>query len=209
MDHKQSTASPTATAGRAAVLEGAAALEREVARLDAGVAAERTRNTRSHAGVDELRGPVWRERVAADRREALTPLLTGTSVLVVDDNADLRDLFAVALGDLGAEVTTVASASEAVEVFRQTAPDAIVCDVFLPEHDGYWVVRQVRASERGRGRTPAVAVTGYDSPTARAEADAAGFDVQMVKPIDVEDLADVIVWLREGSTARGPGEREP
>jgi hypothetical protein len=94
------------------------------------------------------RGTVERTRPEPDQGVAMTGI-EGIRVLVVDDNADLRDMFAVALRSLGAEVTTAASAMRAVEAFGQTVPDAIVCDIVLPEHDGYWVVRQVRSSEVG------------------------------------------------------------
>lgn len=128
--------------------------------------------------------------------EASPPMaLDGVRVLVVEASADLRDLFAVALGGFGANVTTVGSAAAAVEAFGRTAPDAIVCDIFLPEHDGYSVIRRVRARERGRGRTPAIAVTAYDSWEGRAKARAAGFDEQLVKPVEIEDLARAIARL--------------
>lgn len=151
------------------------------------------------------RGTVARTRCERDPRVARTGI-EGVRVLVVDDHADLRDMFAVALGQLGAVVTTAASATRAVEVFGQTAPDAIVCDIFLPEHDGYWVVRQVRSSEVGH--TPAIAVTGYDSEEGRAEAADAGFDVQMVKPIEIDDLAEMIARLHKGAAGGSNRVRE-
>jgi DNA-binding NtrC family response regulator len=83
---------------------------------------------------------------------------TMSYVLIVDDETSIRVLAARWLERMGHGVKAAASAVEAIELFRLERPAALVCDVGLPDHDGFWLVRQVR--EHGTA-TPIVMMSGY------------------------------------------------
>ena len=141
-----------------------------------------------------------RHTVAAVARPAdTTPLpmfSRGVHVLVVDDDRDAREVLHAVLEQAGAEVTTVASASEALASIDQARPDVLVSDIGLPEEDGYALVRQLRMrrEEKG-GRTPAIAVTAYAAVADRERAAASGYDRHLSKPVDARELIRAIESL--------------
>src|SRR3989441_11393915 len=71
----------------------------------------------------------------------LQRLLVGLRVLVVDDDPDVLELFAVTLTACGADVTTVDNARDALALATQTRPHAVVSDIAMIGEDGYWLVR--------------------------------------------------------------------
>ena len=110
--------------------------------------------------------------------------LKGVRVLVVEDEADSREMLVMVFKRSGATVTAAASAGEAMEALRRATPDLLVCDIGLPGEDGYELIRRVRAHEAEEGgRLPALALTAYASPAHRQQALAAGFDKQVSKPV--------------------------
>ncbi len=110
--------------------------------------------------------------------------LSWVHVLVVDDNDDARDVFTTVLSFLGALTTARRSASSALAVLALVTPDVIVTDLAMPFHDGRWLLAQVRAAGRG---IPVVAVT------ANKYADLSAFDGGAYKPVDLDQLTDVIL----------------
>ena len=122
-----------------------------------------------------------------------TPSLTGVRVLVVDDEADSRELALRVLEESGVRVTAVSSSAAALEALRALAPEVlphvIVSDIGMPGEDGYDFIRQVRClvPERG-GRIPAVAVSGYATPEDVKQAYAAGYQTHVPKPMNSADL---------------------
>ncbi len=183
------------------------AIVRHLVELHGGtVSAENVQE--GHGGVFIVRlplMPVTSDLTAADRRHpvaddgAVTPVsdrLDGRHILVVDDERDTCDVVAVILGSAGAEVRTVVSAAEALEMLDQWPPDVLVADVGMPDMDGYQLVRKVRArgAERG-GRVLAVALTAYARVEDRRRALSAGFHTHLAKPIDPGELVAVIASL--------------
>ncbi|MEK6324187.1 MAG: response regulator [Acidobacteriota bacterium] len=128
------------------------------------------------------------------------PSLGGVWALVVDDEADARELVATLLQQYGARVTAVASAEEALAVLAAgepgKQPDVIVSDVSMPDVDGYELIRRVRelSVELG-GRIPAVALTAYGRSVDRIRALSAGFQMHMPKPVEPAELATVVASL--------------
>jgi CheY-like chemotaxis protein len=100
-------------------------------------------------------------------------------------------------------VTTVGSASEALEALGRGVPDILVSDIAMPDEDGFTLITQVRAlpPERG-GRVPAVALTAYAGTETRAQTLAAGFAAHVGKPVRPEDLIAAIAGLLPRSPAR-------
>ncbi len=127
---------------------------------------------------------------------SLATALEGLRVLVVDDEADTREVVSAALGQRGAHVTAVASVAAALDTLRHGAAHVLVADIAMPGEDGYALIRRVRALEAAGGRRlPAVALTARAGPEDRESALAAGFDRHLGKPVDVEDLAATVAAL--------------
>ena len=126
------------------------------------------------------------------------PNLGGLRILVVDDEADARDLLAIRLRQYGADVITASSAEAAMEALAQEGPcpDLILSDIAMPGEDGYSLMRRVRAlnPEQG-GRIPAIAVTAYSRTEDRVQAMAAGFQMRFSKPVNASELAHAITSI--------------
>jgi CheY-like chemotaxis protein len=119
--------------------------------------------------------------------------LTGVSVLVVDDEDDARELFAMVLESCGAKVSIAANAAEAFAVLQRERPQVLVSDIGMPGEDGHSLIRRVRAlSAADGGVIPAVAVTAFTGAADRARALAAGFDLHVGKPFEPVALVAVV-----------------
>ncbi|KYC36529.1 hypothetical protein WA1_43345 [Scytonema hofmannii PCC 7110] len=130
------------------------------------------------------------------------PPLNGVKVLVVDDEIDTRELIAFILEQSGAEVTQVASASEAIQALMQFQPDLLLSDIGMSEVDGYMLMRQIRAmSPNLGGQIPALALTAYALEGDYQQAIAAGFQQHITKPVDPTALVTAVAKL----TGRGRG----
>ncbi len=122
--------------------------------------------------------------------------LDGVRVLVVDDSPVIRGLVSEILQRLGAEVTAVSSAIEALGVLQRERPAVLVSDIAMPEHDGYWLISQVRAlAPESGGATPALALSGETKAEDRARLLRAGFQFHLPKPCRPADLAGVVAIL--------------
>jgi CheY-like chemotaxis protein len=126
------------------------------------------------------------------------PNLGGLRILVVDDEADARDMLAILLRLYGADVITASSAEAAIEALAQEGPrpNLIVSDIAMPGEDGYSLMRRVRAldPEQGGG-IPAIAVTAYSRTEDRVQAMAAGFQMHIPKPVNGSELAHAITSI--------------
>jgi CheY-like chemotaxis protein len=111
-------------------------------------------------------------------------------VLVVEDNADNRETLVMLLESFGHEVVTASDGPSGVQVAIDAHPEVAIVDIGLPGFDGYEVGRRLREA-LGRSVT-LVALTGYGQADDRDRARAAGFDVHLTKPADVELVAAVI-----------------
>ena len=124
-----------------------------------------------------------------ERRRAFSRDLAGLRALVVDDDADARDLIAEVLSASGAEVETASSAAEAILVLGGRKIDVLLADIGMPGTDGYGLLQDVRRHESEAVReVPAIAVTAYAREQDRLSAIAAGFQAHLPKPIDVDTL---------------------
>jgi len=116
-------------------------------------------------------------------------VLKGVDVLAVDDNRDTLDVLGSTLRNAGATVRLASSGPEAVELFRQAGADVLLCDLAMPQMDGFAVLSQIRRIENGAGHTtPAFALTAYASDQARLKCLRAGFDGHFAKPYDARAL---------------------
>ncbi len=124
------------------------------------------------------------------------PDLSGMRILVVNDEADMRELLTFLLEEYGAMVTAVTSAMEAREVLMHSKPDLLLCDIGMPEEDGYMLLRQVRTwlPEQG-GQIPAIALTAYAAEADYNQALAVGFQMHITKPVESATLVAKIAQI--------------
>jgi PAS domain S-box-containing protein len=128
-------------------------------------------------------------------RNALTPELTpldGITVLVLDDQAETRDVLSAILRRCRAQVTAVASVREAMALLAARRFDVILSDIAMPDEDGYEFVRQLRALDSTAARTPVIAATAFGRAEERQNALRSGFDAYLQKPIEPPVLSSVI-----------------
>jgi PAS domain S-box-containing protein len=110
-------------------------------------------------------------------------------VLVVDDNADVRDMLELLLEVHGHEVHATGDAESALAEARARPPDIALVDLGLPGIDGHELARRLRAAMPG---VRLVAVTGYGQPEDRRRSAEAGFDEHLVKPVDPDRLLRIV-----------------
>jgi len=124
------------------------------------------------------------------------PELSDLRVLLVDDEADSRDLLNLVLNSCGARVTTVSSAAEAFETAKREKFDVIVSDIGMPEEDGFSLIAKIRSltNEQG-GNTPAIALTAYARAEDRVQALRSGFQMHVAKPVEPSELVTVVANL--------------
>jgi CheY-like chemotaxis protein len=122
--------------------------------------------------------------------------LDGVRVLLVEDDAVVREVIDRLLVGFGARVTAVAGVPEALEAIPRTRPDVLVSDIDMPGEDGYALIRKVRAlpTDRG-GQTPAVGLTGWSTVEDEAYVLRAGFQYCLAKPVDARRLVTVVAAL--------------
>ncbi|MBD2771005.1 ATP-binding protein [Iningainema tapete] len=126
--------------------------------------------------------------------------LENLRILVVDDEADARELVAQVLEGCGALVTTVDDGNAAIAALIEQSDlksfDVLISDIGMPQENGYALLHRVRALEpRQGGRIPAVALTAYAKTEDRLAALQAGFQFHVTKPVEPAELIAVITEL--------------
>ncbi|MBD2356305.1 response regulator [Tolypothrix sp. FACHB-123] len=122
--------------------------------------------------------------------------LDGLRVLLVDDNEDSLILTTFILENIGLEVKTAMSVSQALETIKQSKFDILISDIAMPEMDGYSLIRQIR--EGGiyeQKEIPAIALTALSSDESRSIALASGFQSYVSKPVEPTILLTEIKHL--------------
>jgi PAS domain S-box-containing protein len=127
---------------------------------------------------------------------AFGPNLEGIKVLVVDDEADMREFSVFVLEQVGAETMVASSVEEALSMLLESQPDVLLSDIGMPHLDGYSLLRQLRKQppEQG-GQVPAIALTAYAGEYNQQRALAAGFQLHLSKPVEPEVLIAAISRL--------------
>jgi PAS domain S-box-containing protein len=125
-------------------------------------------------------------------------------VLIVEDNVDAAEGLARMLSRSGHDVRTAGNGLEALEIALVFAPNAVICDIGLPDIDGYEVARRLR--KLFPERSPLlISLSGYANEKDQGNARDAGFDEQFVKPVDISALRAL---LAERSRSRSLSESE-
>jgi CheY-like chemotaxis protein len=116
-------------------------------------------------------------------------------VLVVDDNIDGADTMKAMLEFLGNEVQVAYDGVAAIEAAASFLPQVVLLDIGLPKLNGYEVAQRIRTQPWGTGAT-LIAVSGWGQQEDKARAGAAGFDHHLTKPVDLEELIDLLAAAR-------------
>jgi CheY-like chemotaxis protein len=151
---------------------------------------------------------------AADRTEAkpaplaggagtIAAVLQGLRVLIVEDEADARELIERLLSEAGCQITAVGSAREALEALAASAPDLLVSDIGLPSADGYTLIQQIRESAREEiAGMPAIALTAFVRSEDRNRALRSGFQAHLSKPLDPAEFIATVASFASLSRSR-------
>ena len=121
-------------------------------------------------------------------------VLHGLRLLVVDDDADTRDLLGHILTEYGAQVAFATSAALAVEALKSALPDILVSDIGMPGRDGFDLIREVRQTW-SPSELPALALTAFARAEDRRHILAAGYQAHVAKPFQAADLAATLARL--------------
>jgi CheY-like chemotaxis protein len=135
-----------------------------------------------------------RERRSAPRLALVKARAAAASprrILVVEDNADAAETLKDALELAGHRVELAFTGLDGVEKARALRPDAVICDIGLPGLDGYGVARALRA-DPAFASTTLIALSGYAQAEDVERARAAGFDLHLPKPPDLQELQQSI-----------------
>ena len=131
---------------------------------------------------------------------ACPPELEGVRVLIVDDEADARELLEALFVECKALVVTAASAEEGLVRLQEFRPDVLISDIGMPEQDGYAFIAKARSLPANLGgRTPAIALTAYARAEDRARVLLSGFQSHLAKPVEpleILALAASLVSMR-------------
>jgi CheY-like chemotaxis protein len=122
--------------------------------------------------------------------------LAGLRVVVVDDDRVSLMVITAMVGSWGAQVHSAASGQYALRLIAAEAPDLLLSDLYMPEMDGFDLMKRVRElpPEKG-GRTPGIAITAHPSFDSRRDADRAGYGAMFPKPFARDELIDTILRL--------------
>jgi signal transduction histidine kinase len=124
------------------------------------------------------------------------PSLAGVGVIAIDDDLDSLELVRRVLTHCQAEVRTAADCESGLRLLRERRPDVVVCDIGMPEQDGYAFIEKVRCLPEEKLRNvPAVALTAFARSEDREKALVAGFDSHVPKPVDGYELIIVVASL--------------
>jgi CheY-like chemotaxis protein len=143
--------------------------------------------------LNPAQGPVTQPEPAEEVGPA-EDRLHDIRLLVVDDDADTRDLMAVMLREQGATVAAVGSVADAYRQVAIFAPDVVLCDISMPGEDGFRLLEWLKAGERRTERSiPVIALTARARIEDRHRILEAGFRDYIAKPLELPDLIRVIL----------------
>lgn len=114
-------------------------------------------------------------------------------ILVIEDDANTRDITREILQSIGASVVTAASGADALDILARENFDLLICDIGMPDMDGYTFLRAVRSSaDAATASVPAIALTAFALKHDQIAAKKAGFQLHLAKPVTIDSLVRAI-----------------
>jgi len=142
---------------------------------------------------------IFRIEERANRIRGTQPRLDGATVLFVDDRPEARALADALFERYGATVVSVESAEHALSALKALVPDVLISDIGMPGQDGYALIRSVRRLPLSAGgNVPAIALTAYARAEDALRAKEEGFHVHLPKPVDPDELVELVASLIAG-----------
>jgi signal transduction histidine kinase len=139
--------------------------------------------------------------VLASAPQAATGIDSGKpTVLLIEDNEDGREMMATMLGAFGYSVQQAADGLQGVQMAHAGAPDVALVDIGLPGIDGYEVARRLRQEAQTRN-IKLIALTGYGLAEDQRRVLEAGFDMHLVKPVDIDNLLEALGRCKQAEAA--------
>lgn len=127
---------------------------------------------------------------------ALPVGLTNLHVLVVEDDADARELLTVVLESSGIEVRCAGTVDEAMALLTSYTPTVICSDIGLFDDDGYTLIRNIRSlPDSQKSQIPAIALTAFSRNDDRKRALVEGFNIHLTKPVEPVVLVRAVIEL--------------
>ncbi|MBI3553911.1 MAG: response regulator [Elusimicrobia bacterium] len=120
----------------------------------------------------------------------MTPKVRQKKILIVDDDASIREILATQMGRLHYDTATASDGEEAVARFRTEKPDLILMDVMMPRMDGLTACQKIRALEKHGLRTPILFLTARDTQHDKLSSALSGGDDFVTKPISLQELRE-------------------
>ena len=111
-------------------------------------------------------------------------------ILIVDDDASIREILCTQLGRLGFQTAAAADGKEAVELFKAETPDLVLMDMMMPVMDGLAACQQIRALEKKGTRVPILFLTARDTRHDQISSALCGGDEFITKPISLQELRE-------------------
>ncbi len=131
----------------------------------------------------------------SDERDEPTTPTSSLRILIVDDNPDGADSLAMLLRIMGNDIRTAYDGQEGLEVAGAFRPDVALFDIGLPKLDGYQACRRIREQPWGKN-VVLIAMTGWGQEEDRRRSHEAGFDRHMVKPVDPQELMELLAGFQ-------------
>jgi len=123
-------------------------------------------------------------------------------ILIVDDNRDNAESLALLLGITGNDTYIARDGIEALEAAAEHRPEVVLLDIGLPKLSGHDVCRRIRAESWGKD-VVVIALTGWGQEEDRRKSQEAGFDGHLVKPVDYDELLELLSSLTNGARKAG------
>ncbi len=125
--------------------------------------------------------------------------LAGLRIVVVDDDRVSLMAITAMVGAWGAQIRHAISAGDALRMIAEEAPDVFLSDLYMPEMDGFDLMKRVRELPPAHGgRTPGIAITAHPSFDSRRDAERAGYGAVFSKPFARDELIETLLRLSRG-----------
>jgi len=118
--------------------------------------------------------------------------LSGKTILLVDDDRDIRTAMEAALGELGPEILHAADGNDALLQAQEKEPDLVVLDMMLPKRSGFLVMEKLKRGKKPTDPPRIIMITGNEGTRHRAYAESLGVDLYLNKPFPMERLVESV-----------------